>query len=38
MMILPVWIEHALGVAVQCSQHSDARMHHEIAAFGSFRT
>jgi len=34
MRILPIRIEHPLDVAVQGSQHADARVHQEIAALG----
>jgi hypothetical protein len=33
-MVLPVRVEHALDVAVQCLHHADPRMHQEVATFG----
>jgi hypothetical protein len=27
-------IKHALDVPIECPQHTDARMHQEVAAFG----
>jgi hypothetical protein len=33
-MIFPVGIEYPLDVAVQRSQHSDPRVHQEVAALG----
>ena len=33
MRIFAVWIKRPNDVAVQCSQHSDARVHDEVAAF-----
>ena len=35
MMVLAIGIEHALDVAIERSQHSDTRVHNEIATFCS---
>jgi hypothetical protein len=34
MRVFAVGIEHPLDLAVQRPQHSDPRMHEEVAAFG----
>ena len=34
MRVLPVGVEHPLDVTVQRPQHSDPRMHQEVAALG----
>jgi hypothetical protein len=32
MRVFPLGVEHALDVTIQCPEHADPRMHHEVPA------